>query len=382
MDAENSALDGWGRGARILLVGAAAVVVVAGLKAAAGLLAPLALAFFLAFLSFPLVIWLGERGWPQGLAVLATLALNLAVLAVLVMLVAASVGNFEQKLPAYKERATQFYESTVQWAEERGVAVRQHVSPELIQPAAVLELTRRGLARVMDVVSNGALVVLIMVFALLEAAVIPRKMRLILGHREGGPERFHRIVREILQYLWIKTLVSIATGLVVGLGAWGLGVDFPVLWGLLAFALNYIPTIGSILAAVPAVLLALVQAGWGTAAAFLGVILAANMVLGNIVEPMMMGRRLGLSTLVVALALIFWGWVWGPIGMLLSVPLTMMVKIVVEHIPDLAWVAVLLSDRVETEEPQTGEGQSAESEKSAGECPAPPVRHDPAPPGE
>jgi predicted PurR-regulated permease PerM len=333
-----------GRGAQALLVAACGVVVIGGMKAASTLLAPLALALFLAFLSFPLVFWLQARGWPSVLATAATLAVNLAVVGLVVLLAYASVGNFEEKLPGYQARTQALHSSVVDWLEERGYADREELSLDRIKPEAVFDFLRRSLARAMDVVSNGALVALVMVFALLEAAAIPAKIRMIFGRTDGDPARFHAIVREILQYLWIKTLVSVATGVFVGVGAWIIGVDFPVLWGLLTFALNYIPTIGSILAAVPSVLLALVQLGWGSAAAFLGVTVAANVIFGNIVEPMFMGKKLGLSTLVVTLALVFWGWLWGPIGMLLSVPLTMMMKIVVLHIPDMSWVAILLSD--------------------------------------
>ena len=115
-----------------------------------------------------------------------------------------------------------------------------------------------------------------------------------------------------------------------------------LLWGLVAFLLNYVPNLGSIIAAVPAVLLALVQYGVGHALLVLMGYVAVNMLLGNLLEPVLMGRRLGLSTLVVFLSLVFWGWVWGPVGMLLSVPLTMIAKIFLENTRDLAWLAVML----------------------------------------
>ncbi len=144
-------------------------------------------------------------------------------------------------------------------------------------------------------------------------------------------------------YLGIKTAVSLVTGLLIGTWAWLLDLDFPVLLGLIGFALNYVPTIGSILAVIPALFLSLVQFGsFGHSVLVLGGYLFINAVFGNIIEPNLMGRRLGLSTLVVILSLIFWAWVWGPIGALLAVPLTMVVKIMLENTEDLHWVAVLL----------------------------------------
>ena len=147
---------------------------------------------------------------------------------------------------------------------------------------------------------------------------------------------------QVQNYLAIKTAVSVFTGVLVGIWVWALGLDLPLLWGLVAFIFNYIPNLGSILAAVPAVLLALVQFGPGRAAVVASGYLAINLVFGNDVEPMMLGRRLGLSTLVVFMSRVFWGWVWGPVGMLLSVPLTMMLKIAMENTEDLRWVAVML----------------------------------------
>lgn len=340
----DSASPAFGRGAHALLVVACAVVIIAACKAAAALLAPLALALFLAFLSFPLAFGLQARGWPSWLATLTTLAANIAIVGLIVFLAFISVGDFEERLPLYKEKSQILYSQTVEWIEARGWAGREDLKLPQLSPAAVFDFTRKGVGGLLDVLSNGALVLVIMIFALLEAASFPGKLRLIFGQTEANAERFHRIVREIVSYLWIKTMVSVATGLFVGLGAWIIGVDFPILWGLLTFALNYIPTIGSILPAIPSVLLALVQLGWGAAAAFLGVTIAANILFGNIIEPLLMGKRLGLSTLVVTLALVFWGWLWGPVGMLLSVPLTMVLKIVVQNIPDLSWIAVILSD--------------------------------------
>ena len=119
-----------------------------------------------------------------------------------------------------------------------------------------------------------------------------------------------------------------------------IGVDYHVLWGLLAFLLNFIPTFGSILAAVPPVLLAIVQLGFGEALMTAALYVAVNVIVGSILEPRFMGKGLDLSSLVVFLSLVFWGWILGPVGMLLSVPLTIMLKIALESSPDTHWAAV------------------------------------------
>jgi AI-2 transport protein TqsA len=199
--------------------------------------------------------------------------------------------------------------------------------------------TLRGIAWTL---SNAFLILIIMVFMLAETAAFPAKLRSVLGRHDADLSRFAKITHEVQQYLGIKTVVSLVTGVLVGSWTWILGLDFPLFWGLLAFLFNYIPSVGSILASIPPVLLGLIQYGLGTSLLVGLGYLVVNVTLGNLIEPNLMGRRLGLSTLVVILSLVFWGWVWGPVGMLLSLPMTMIVKIMLENTPDMHWIAILL----------------------------------------
>jgi predicted PurR-regulated permease PerM len=187
------------------------------------------------------------------------------------------------------------------------------------------------------------LVFLIMAFMLSEATVFPDKLHYITGDSSTDEDRMAKVVKEVQTYLGIKTVISLATGLLLGGWSYFMGLDFPVLLGLIAFLLNYVPTVGSIIAALPALLLSIILVGTAAHAILvtLGYVVV-NTVFGNILEPNLMGRRLGLSTLVVILSLLFWGWAWGPLGALLSVPLTVIVKIWLENTTDLRWVAVLL----------------------------------------
>ena len=180
------------------------------------------------------------------------------------------------------------------------------------------------------------------VFILLEAASFPAKLQAIKGAPDASLNRWERFLNDVKQYMAIKTWISLATGVLVAAWTAVLGVDFPLLWGLLAFALNYVPNIGSIIAAVPAVLLALVQLGLFKALLTAGGYVTVNLIMGNAVEPRFMGRGLGLSTLVVFLSLLFWGWVLGPVGMLLSVPLTITAKIALDSSEETRWLAILL----------------------------------------
>ncbi|REK30268.1 MAG: AI-2E family transporter [Planctomycetota bacterium] len=198
--------------------------------------------------------------------------------------------------------------------------------------------------------SNAILILLLLVFMLLEAAGLSDKVTAISqlsGSSDDEQQRTREITERIRHYVSLKTIISLLTGGLITVGLWIVGVDYFVMWGVLAFFFNFIPNIGSVIVAVPAVLFALLTAGWSAAIWSTVVYLAVNGVVGNIVEPRMMGRGLGLSTLVVFLSLIFWGWVLGPIGMLLSVPLTMIAKIALEASPETRWVAILLSSDAE-----------------------------------
>ena len=140
----------------------------------------------------------------------------------------------------------------------------------------------------------------------------------------------------------LKTLFSLATGVCVWILLSIIGVDFAGTWGLLAFFLNFIPAIGSIIAAIPAIIWALVQLGLPSALLTSLAYLVVNIIIGNLLEPRFMGHKLGLSPLVVILSMIFWGWVLGPVGMVLSVPLTMIGKIALATSEDTRWIALML----------------------------------------
>jgi predicted PurR-regulated permease PerM len=186
------------------------------------------------------------------------------------------------------------------------------------------------------------LMLLMTTFLLLESGGFEDKLSRVLGDRGELLERYSRISEEVQRYLWIKSLISLATGIFIGVWVAVVGLDFPLLWGFVAFLLNYIPNIGSILAAVPAMGLAIIQLGAaGALLVLLGYVLT-NILWGSLVEPQVLGRRLRLSPLAVFLSLVFWGWVWGPLGMILSVPITMVLKIAMENSVELRKVAALL----------------------------------------
>lgn len=370
---------------RLLLVAACVVVLIAGLKAASPLIAPFLVAVFVATISLPVLTWLRRR-LPVVVAVLGTILMDVLVLAVAAYVIATTVNQLAGQTDEIQATLANLGVDGIAWLEERGLPVDRWLADpvenangvvsaetgveapgdtgtaareaparavdEQALPRAVLALfdvsslvdvANRTLRTTATVFSSLVIISLIVVFMLFEAATFRPKVRIAFGGA-GAEERFDRVMHEIQHYMGIKTVVSLVTGLLIGAWVGILRVDFAVFWGLVAFVLNFIPNLGSIIAAVPTTILALVQIGPGRALLVALGYLAVNMVIGNFIEPPLMGRRLGLSALVVVLSLVFWGWVWGPIGMLLSVPLTMVVKIMLENTEEFRWVAVLLGD--------------------------------------
>ena len=329
------------KGARFLLLAASLVIVISGLKLAASLLIPLLIAVFLALINLPLLNWLRGRKVPTFAAVLITVITSLTVFVSIVWLIGGSVATFGDRVPEYNARLQLKLIELLTWLEAQGLPTDQ-IDTEFVDTGGAWEVMVGTLRRVAGAASNFVVVLLTIVFTLFEAAGFPDKLQAAFGHRSSS-ERYEKIRREIQRYVGVKTVVSLFTGIFVAIPLWAMKIEFALLWGLIAFLLNYIPNLGSFIASIPPVLLTLVEKGFGWALAVAAVFITVNTVFGNFVEPYLMGRRLGLSTLVVFLSLVFWGWVWGPIGMLLSVPLTMIVKIMLENTEDLRWIAVLLS---------------------------------------
>jgi AI-2 transport protein TqsA len=332
---------------RIAVGVASLMIIIAGLRAAQPVLVPVALAAFLAVISMPLLNGLRRIGVPAFLAIPMVLLLILGVLVAIGYIATTSILEIREAVPAYVARFEMLYADATRWMSEHRIIVPGGLDEVLFSPARLMNLVTGLLVGLAGFMSMAFLVTLITLFLLAEAAGLPRKLRALPGQAGADLHRFSRIGAEVQRYLAIKTLTSLSTGILIGLWALFTGLDFPLFWGLTAFLLNFIPTIGSLVAAIPAVLLALVQLGPGGAVVIAAGYLAVNTVIGSLIEPAVMGRGLGLSPFVVLMSLLFWGWVWGPIGMLLSLPLTMVLKILLEHSRELAWIAVLLGPSID-----------------------------------
>lgn len=331
-----------GNVARILIITASFVILVAGMRAASSILVPFLLSLFIAVICAPPLFWMQRKGVPNVLAVLSILIGIIAIGFLLAAFIGTSLNNFSRALPGYEERLSEMTTALLSWLRGLGLEVSGEVLTDYFDPGKAMKIAANALAGLSGLLANAFLILLTVIFIMLEASGFPQKLHAALSNPEKSLSHFSNFTESVNRYLALKTLFSLFTGIIIWIWLAILGVDFSLLWGLVAFLLNFVPNIGSIIAAIPAILLALIQLGMGHAlAASLGYVVV-NVAVGSIIEPKFMGRGLGLSTLVVFLSLVFWGWVLGPVGMVLSVPLTMIVKIALESNEETHWLAVLL----------------------------------------
>ncbi len=353
-------------GIRVLVSLACVVVIVAGLKTASDILVPIALGLFLGVLSFPILQFFHLRcRIPRIIAVGLTILIDLLLLGAIVYVVSGVIPEFQDKRVEYaekvREQAVHFSESVDQFLLRYG-NLGQYIGiegdPEMQTIPTFREMFNRYwdtnrfveligqtavVERFTSVVSKSFFVLILMVFVLAEAQRYEEKARDVIRDRGPNLRRFRTSARDIQNYLLLKTAVSALTGFLAWLVCAAVGIDFPLLWGILAFLLNFIPVIGSFVAAIPPIGLALILQGFWPAVIVMVLYLAINGLIGNFLEPMLLGDRFNLSTIVVILSVLFWGFIWGPAGMFLAVPLTMMVKVMLDNTPEMRWLSVMIS---------------------------------------
>jgi len=323
----------------ILVVLAAIVILLSAVKIAVAIVVPFLLAIFIAVIISPLYSWLIKKKMPAFLALIAVIAALVITFSFLGLMVGSSVQSFSENLPQYESRLNEQMAGLIPKLEKYGINLSELT--KMLDPASLMRYSASVLKGAGSVLTNSFMILLIIVFMLLESQSFVRKLRQLSGQTETM-KHLHEVLTKIQHYMALKAVVSLVTGIIITVALSILGLDYALLWGIVAFALNFIPNIGSIIAAVPAVLLAFVQLG-GFGALEVGLIfLTINIVIGSIIEPRLMGKGLGLSTLVVFLSLIFWGWLLGPVGMLLSIPLTIMIKIILYADPSTRSIAILM----------------------------------------
>nr|WP_320193932.1 AI-2E family transporter [uncultured Desulfobacter sp.] len=267
---------------------AASVGVIAGMKAASSLIVPFLLALFLKKIKVPDVI-----------AFLLILMLVIGLWMLLVVVLGSTLQEFTRRVPAYQDRMKQLISDGYTWLLAHDIAVDRSMVDSIFDPGKIMRLVTSLMNSLVAILKNVFFILLMFAFLIIEASGIPDKIKTIRHNREGSLSSYDAVIGMENRYLGIKFITSIITGAMIYMGLLYIGVDFSILWAVLSFILNFVPTIGSLIASIPAILLALVQLGpvyaFGTSLLFLFV----NTAVGTIAEPRIMGQRVGLSSIVV-----------------------------------------------------------------------------------
>jgi predicted PurR-regulated permease PerM len=353
-----------------ILAVAGLTVVLAGMHLAREVLAPIAFGVTLALATSPLIAWMRAKGVPRIAALLLAALLALLITAGIGAVVATTAQDLVEQAPEYQTRIEAVRVDAAGWLAAHGMDTQARaLSGTPVGP----ELLVSSIAGALPSISNGLmsifLTVLIVCFALAESDSLLDKMRAVLLHSTStvggnGPSRpedqvsvpprsaqtfvpLDTATHEIVAYIRVKTMTSVLKGALVVAVCLVLGIDFALLWGVLAFLLGYVPMIGGIIAVVPVSIVALLDRGFGIALAAAGAVVFIELVVSNIVEPRLAGRALDMSPLVMLVSMVIWGFVLGPVGALICGPLTTTVRIGVAYVPQLRVLAVLLGHRPE-----------------------------------
>jgi len=340
---------------------AAFIIIIAGVMYAASIVTSMLMALFISIICAQPILWLQKKKAPQGLAITIVFVLIVAIFFGFGEIIATSFSSFSEDAPKYEENLNEMGKTTLQFLSDYGVHINLEEMNKNFDASKIMGFTAGFLGQLGGFMGNAFTIFFLALFLLLELDSFPVKVKAILKDTTGSLSYLNVIGDNIRHYLSIKTVTSLLTGALIWLGLFIVGVDYAIIWALIAFLLNYIPNIGSIIAAVPAVLFSLVQLGFGGVIWTTGIFVGVNMVVGNVVEPKMMGQGLGLSTFVVFLSLIFWGFILGTVGMFLSVPLTMSIKIMLEQNPKTKWIAIVLGTEEEAQDLADGESENAET---------------------
>jgi AI-2 transport protein TqsA len=357
-DDQNEASPNSMQGGKALIMLACLCVFITGLKLGASFLMPIAVAFFLSILSYPIMNWLMRKRVPHVIALILTMGIIVLSVGLIIYAGTDLLRSFLAEFPSYLTKLKGLVEESAVWLEKTGGvegairAVEQFNLQSLIdlvnQQVGVKNLASFAgstFGTVATFLTSFVIVMVLMMFTLMEAPGTNSRAQVV--RQAGGPDLSILVqsATDIQKYLGVKTLISLVTGILACFWCYMFDLKYPVLWGILAFVFNYIPAVGSTVAGLPAVLEALVQHGVGSAVGVMIGYAVINFCLDNLIQPMLIGRRFGISGLVIVLSVIFWGWLWGPVGMFLAVPLTMMMKVILENTQEFRWVSVAMAKK-------------------------------------
>ncbi len=325
------------------IVGASVIIVLAGIKSASAIIVPFLLSLFLAIILSPLYNFFIRKKLPDSVSLVFVIGIFVIFLSLVIKLLGSSVQDFSSNINFYQEQLLEKFQFIEVSMKNMGINLPFDELSNAINPKQIMLFATSMLQSMSLMLTNGFVIIFTLIFMLLESNSFIKKISYAKG-MENSVNHIQEILSNIKEYMVLKTIISFFTALVIWIGLLVVGTDYAFLWAVLAFLLNFIPNIGSIIAAIPAVLLTFIQLDMISGIIVAVIYAAVNIIVGSIIEPKIMGNGLGISSLVVFLSLLFWGWLLGSVGMLLSIPLTIMAKIAFDANEDTKWIAILLGN--------------------------------------
>jgi AI-2 transport protein TqsA len=359
------------RGLIVLGSMAAAIIVLAGFRAAAWLVGPAFLALVVTICVHPIRGWLGRHGWPTWLATTVCVVVVYSLILGLAVAVVLSTARFATLLPTYADQFNNLVDDISARLESWGIGAGE-VGNVLsgLDFGKLAGLFEALLGGVLDAVSSLAFILMLLLFLTVDATTFPILLARARASRPtvvNGLESFSSGTR---RYFVVSTIFGFIVAVIDTIALLVLGIPVPVLWGLLAFITNYIPNIGFVIGLIPPAVLGLLEGGWSLCLTVIIVYCLINLVIQSIIQPKFVGDAVGLSTTLTFLSLVFWAWLLGGLGALLAIPLSLLVKaMLVDTDPDSRWLSSLLSNRADDEEPAGEDKPAGDGESEAPEEP-------------
>lgn len=323
---------------------ATSVIIIAGIKMASEIVIILFLSIFIASIFSTLLRFLEKRHFPKILAYFFVLSVFLIFTLLMAYIINISLKDFASNLPLYEEKLQGLIVQTISFVEEYGFIVDKNTILETLNLSSFFGFTTNIIGSIGTFLSKFLLIIIGVAFILAESKSFETKLKVIFKYNAKKLDHFNLFSQNIQKYFLVKSTTSFLTGAIIAITLIFFGVDYPILWGVIAMLFNFVPVVGSIIAAIPAVLISLLNVDINTTIILIVFYVTINISISNIIEPKLMGKELGLSPLVIFFSLIFWGWILGIVGMFLAVPITMTLKIAFNSNTGTHWIAILMSD--------------------------------------
>jgi AI-2 transport protein TqsA len=353
---------------RVMLVLAATVVVLVGLRLGAPILNPILFAVVLSLLVSPVYSWLLRRGLPTGLALVLMLVILIIFFVGLSFILGASIARFSERIGFYVSQLNGQVDSLDALLERLGLS---NVNlQDVVKPSALASALSVVLSGISGFLSNLFLILMIMLFLLGEGPDMMDRLRASASSDNPQVARLTAVGQSVVLQFGLRAIVNLVTGAGVTVMLFLFGVDFPLLWGILTFFLSFIPYIGLVLAVAPAVVLALAEFGVSRAVLVIAGVVVINILAENVLSPMLMGRGLNISPTIVFLSFVFWAWLLGGPGAFLALPITLFVAVMFDTFPETRWLAGLIGvSNTDSDSPAPEEEVFERTERTQGESP-------------